>query len=55
MKQVSITDGLAHKTYSGKIRLITIWAAAKDEWDVHLQKAIETLDYKAIKQVMYKR
>lgn len=37
---------------SNRIRLITIWAAAIPEWDEHLQKTIETLDYKAIKQVM---
>ncbi|MRG45028.1 hypothetical protein GFS24_07875 [Chitinophaga sp. SYP-B3965] len=38
-----------------KIRLITIWAAGTIlDWNERIQKALETLDYKAIRQVMYK-
>lgn len=39
----------------GRIMLITIWAAGTIlDWGERIEKAMETLDYKAIKQVMYK-
>ncbi|SIN70982.1 hypothetical protein [Chitinophaga niabensis] len=40
---------------SDKIRLITIWSAGTFlDWNDRIQKAMETLDYDIIKQVMYK-
>lgn len=40
---------------SDKIRLITIWSAGTIlDWNDRIQKAMETLDYKAIRQVMFK-